>query len=64
MKIKISRSFGFVGTDDAWEIKVPDDIAKLSPESDAFQQWYQDVYQEHWDEMCERLELSLEVIAD
>ena len=64
MKIKITRSYGFVGTDDAWQVKVPDDIAELPQESEEFQEWYKGLYYGQWDEMCERLELGLEIIEE
>lgn len=63
MRVRISQSFGYAGTESYWEEEVPEDIAELSPESDAFQQWYQEQYDGIWGDMCERLELSLEVIA-
>ena len=62
MKIRISQSFGYAGTSSYWEEEVPDEIAEQGQESDAFKEWFQDQLDGHWDDMCQKLELSIRVV--
>ena len=64
MRIRISQSFGYAGTAQNWEEEVPAEIAEQGQESDAFKNWYKDQLDEHWDGMCQKLELSIRVVEE
>lgn len=50
MRVKVTRSFGFAGTREEYTTEFPDDFLE------------EEIEQILWDEMCEKLSLSFEII--
>jgi hypothetical protein len=52
MKVKVSRSFGFVGTREEFVREFPDDYSE------------EEIEQILWEEMCEKLSLGFEILEE
>lgn len=60
MKLRLSESYGFAGTDSTWEEDIPEEIVAKGQQ--AIEAYLDEYFEGHWDNMLNRLSLSIEVI--
>jgi hypothetical protein len=62
MKVMVYTSYGFSGTDDNYEEEIPEDIVEKG--DSAIQEYLADLEEGIWQNMLDRLSLSIELIED
>ena len=62
MKIRILGSYGFAGTDFYYTEDIPEDIVEAGEV--AIQEYIEDEQNYVWEDMCQRLELSITLVEE